>query len=104
MTKADLYGDGFYYTVNYRRRDQPGAPYLQSVINDYQERQFVVDNQPTMTEYEIFVEAGNSLGKSNAQPKKMIGYSGEGSKSHNPLTCFWLASWLSNKILVIYQA
>lgn len=88
MTKADLYGDGFFYTVNYRRRDQPGAPYVQSVINDYQERQFVVDNQPTMTEYEIFVEAGNSKGKSNAQPKKMIGYSGEGSKSHDPLSRF----------------
>lgn len=83
MTLADLHGPGFYYTVNYRRRDQPNAAFVSATISDYTQRQHIVSDQPTMTEYEIYVTASNSLGSADTEPKKMIGYSGEGSKSRD---------------------
>ena len=79
MNEIDQYGEGFHYVVSYKPRDQPDAKEVKVKVEGLGSNRLVVENQPTMTEYIIYVQAANTMGVGDAAPKKIIGFSGEGS-------------------------
>lgn len=78
MVRTEHNGPGFHYVVTYRSLGTilPGTEVRRPVL-DWRQSELVVDGQQTFEEYEISVQAANSIGTAHGTLDRMIGYSGE---------------------------
>lgn len=79
MSKIKHNGPGLRYKV-YWKQDKPDQVWNSVEIADYNQREFVVKNQPSYQRYKVKVVASNEIGESRELQKKVVGYSGEGGK------------------------
>ncbi|XP_057339173.1 neuroglian isoform X3 [Microplitis mediator] len=76
-------GPKFQYRVMWRE-DIPGKEWERKDISNWRINRYVIDNQPTYQRYQIKVVAINEVGESRAEPKVVIGYSGEDVPTQPP--------------------
>jgi hypothetical protein len=77
MLPIEHHGDGFHYVVEYRRLNDAG-PARRVVVTDWRQSELVVDAVETFVEYEVAVQAANSLGPApNHTIERRVGYSGQ---------------------------
>lgn len=83
MLPADHNGEKFRYIVSYKRTS-PDSNVTVRFIDKWRQNELVVENQPTFAQYEISVEAVNSLGSAPAELLETVfGYSGEDGMRFN---------------------
>ncbi|GAB6021405.1 hypothetical protein CHUAL_004014 [Chamberlinius hualienensis] len=76
MPKIDHNGPDFFYRVFWKRTTTM-MDWVTENINNWEQTQFVVENQPTFQPYVIKVEAHNAKGQANVAAVEVMGYSGE---------------------------
>lgn len=83
MPPSEQNGPGFYYRV-YWKRNIPDAEWNTTNVTDWKQDHYIVEDQPTYTEYRVKVEAANEIGPSNQPAPEVVGYSGEGEPTEAP--------------------
>lgn len=83
MAEIDHNGPKFKYEVIYKR-DIDGEPETIVPIEDWRQKRYVVENQPTFQQYRIKVKAMNEVGEADVAPAEVIGYSGESIPEEAP--------------------
>lgn len=79
METSDHNGENFRYVVGYKQKGEQETQIRE--ILDWRANEVVIPDQPTFTEYEIFVKSVNIKGEAPASTlRRRIGYSGQGSK------------------------
>lgn len=77
MPKIEQNAPGFFYKVFWKREDIPGAEWETVVIKDWQQNEYIIEDQPTFKEYRLKVEAHNRVGQAHVSATEVTGYSGE---------------------------
>lgn len=77
-------GPGFHYLVTYRSLSSTSqVTEVKRQVSDWRQSEMVVKDQVGFQEYEISVQAANSVGVTQVPLEKFIGYSGEDGRSHD---------------------
>src|SRR6218665_903133 len=79
MLRTEHNGEGFHYLISYKRHDHPDAEEITHREYDWRQSSYKVSNQETYKEYEISVQAVNSMGSAQDVLEKKLGYSSEDS-------------------------
>ncbi|GAB6022659.1 hypothetical protein CHUAL_006750 [Chamberlinius hualienensis] len=76
IPKIDHNGPNFFYRV-FWKRNTTNAEWVIENIDNWEQTQFIVENQPTFQPYLIKVESHNAKGRANVPAVEVMGYSGE---------------------------
>lgn len=90
MLRTEHNGDGFHYLISYKRHDLPDAEEITYKEYDWRQSELKVRDQETYKEYEISVEAVNSIGSAQSELEKKLGYSGEDGINWTIVYCYFL--------------
>lgn len=84
MPQISHNGPGFHYKVSWKPLSISNAAWSSRRIENWQQKEFKVENLPTYLPYLIKVDAINDIGQANTVSREVIGYSGEARPSQSP--------------------
>lgn len=82
MLRTEHNGPNFHYLVTYRSlASRSAATEVKRQVFGWRQSELVIEDQVGFQEYEISVQAANSVGMAHGTLEKFIGYSGEDGRS-----------------------
>jgi receptor-type tyrosine-protein phosphatase zeta len=85
MEPIDHNGEDFRYIVGYKQKDSADSEVIEIEVRNWRQEQLVIANQPTFTQYEIYVVAANQKGRApDNKLERKIAFSGEDTPTVAP--------------------